>query len=124
MNQERKALLVAALRSGKYKQTHSVLERTLEGDVSNCCLGVGCRVFLEHNPNDLPVFVYDNNLGHTITSFGGIRTYLPDVVQDWFGFPLKSGAMVTIHGKAISLACHNDQGATFDEIAHAIEEQL
>jgi hypothetical protein len=35
---------LAALRSGEYKQTTSVLRRTISGEPKYCCLGVLCEV--------------------------------------------------------------------------------
>ena len=136
MDQQIKAEWVAALRSGGYKQGVHFLRQ----DDKFCCLGVLCDLhhkahqkegeddtinswFPTINPDidDAPCFSY--RYGNT--------TSLPSVVVDWCGLhscdpPVQRIASfendhVTQDG---TLSLFNDQGATFDQIADIIEEQL
>jgi len=136
MDQQIKAEWIAALRSGEYKQGVQLLR---QGD-QFCCLGVLCDLhrkahqsegeddtvnawFPTRNPemDDAPCFSY--HYGNT--------TSLPDAVTNWCGLhscdpPVQRIASfennyVTQDG---TLSLFNDQGATFDQIAGIIEEQL
>lgn len=136
MNKQIKAEWVAALRSGEYKQGVQLLR---QGD-QFCCLGVLCDLhrkahqnkgeddtvnnwFPTRNPemDDAPCFSY---------RYGNI-TSLPDAVSSWCGLqgcdPFVQRIVssedydVTENG---TLSLFNDNGATFDQIADIIEEQL
>lgn len=89
---------VAALRSGKYKQTQG----QLRSDDKYCCLGVACDLAMETG---------------VISSFIGTNLGLPKPVQDWIGLKDDFG---NYRGFS-SLASENDAGRTFLEIADIIE---
>jgi len=110
---------IAALRSGKYKQTREALE-----DKNGfCCLGVACKLAEEEGV----VERFTNNL---YISYGKIRehynfkeensSYLPSFVMDWLCLRSPSGDLVQAPGE--SLASMNDRGASFEEIANTIEK--
>jgi hypothetical protein len=121
MNQEVKAMWVAALRSGNYQQTDGQLH---DGDGCYCCLGVLCDI---------------SGLGQWVQVFGEQVEYAvgtasandipPRAVLDWAGFPPGSSAINRIPTVSIDeddnpLHDHNDAGKSFAEIADAIEAQL
>lgn len=123
MNPEIKAKWVAALRSGKYKQTAGVLRET-ECDepgktLGFCCLGVLCNLHAMAHPKVAATHTDPNvYLGET--------ELLPEPVRKWAGLPEKEhGATVLIRGVLAQLTEHNDDhSTTFREIATAIEKQL
>lgn len=94
---------IKALRSGKFKQG---LLKLVSSDKKYCCLGVLC----------------------VVGKFRGWRRRynLPDrIAKKVFGDAgLNNGKEVHIKGVKNELASHNDNGATFKEIADAIEKQL
>jgi hypothetical protein len=121
MNPEVKARWVAALRSGEYKQGAGQLRTAQQ---AFCCLGVLCDLYAKESELES----WDSfELGRE----GGD---LPaDEVCVWAGFPTDEDGryrskqydpQVLIGGVAKPLSSHNDNGATFAQIAQAIEEQL
>ena len=128
MIKERAMELIAALRSGKYKQGREYLEV----EDRNCCLGVACRLM-----PDLPAEIIRNNDAPLIpTSFGkNFNTeLLPLEVALFFRFQDSMGGFyrsrvrwpksIEKHSafrKQSSLAELNDSGATFEQIADFIE---
>lgn len=108
---ERVAALVAALRSGEYKQDRGYL-RTKRG---YCCLGVACDLYskIPGNPAwevEMGLYSYDSHVG-----------VLPYDVADHFGMPCELGFII---GGVVTLADMNDGGASFAEIADAIERDV
>lgn len=113
MIKEKAMELVAALRSGEYKQAKNRL-KTADG---YCCLGVACIlagcVFTEEDGD----FITEDNNG----------AVPPQRVRDAFGFFNSNGSRrdpreLTIGGRHYScLTEANDGGATFAEIADYIE---
>lgn len=111
MNPEIKARWIAALRSGEYKQTKSELRSAVD---KFCCLGVLCDLHAQAGLGLWDGFRYREE-----------GTIPPTDVAVWAGLPVVyPNPDVWIDGKCRSVAEHNDQGATFAEIADAIEEQL
>jgi hypothetical protein len=108
MKEQVKDLWVAALRSGEYKQTQTVLH---DGD-GYCCLGVLCRVL---GKQFAPAYT---NHERAVYLCEGSTVLLPRVVRDEAGMKSDSGAF----GVARSLADLNDKGVPFDEIASLISE--
>jgi len=118
MNPVIKDKWIAALRSGQFIQGVGLLNN---GRGKFCCLGVLCELAAESG----------------ITKRA--KTTIPPVVSYGLKFPLEQTTVlpaevnmwaelddtwVTINGRHANLADHNDRGATFEEIAKAIEEQL
>jgi hypothetical protein len=110
---ERVKKLIAALRSGKYKQTVSQLKD--HEDDAYCCLGVACDIsglskwekFEIQGVKNIPVyFGEDGNL--------------PKQVKEYYGFRDKLGSFLE-KGVEESLTTLNDQGKTFKQIAQKIE---
>jgi hypothetical protein len=93
---------IEALRSGKYTQTREVLC----DNAGHCCLGVACRVAIEHR---LKVAV--DNYSRCV-AFDGMQEMLPASVEHWVGLPTPS---------AERLATLNDDGHSFIAIASTIE---
>lgn len=117
MNPEVKARWVAALRSGKYRQTRMALkDRT-----GYCCLGVLCDLYAK----ELGMAWKATQLSERADQ---PRNFLADTalpsaqVLIWSG--LDTDRDVLIGGERESLYDHNDHGRTFAEIADAVEAQL
>lgn len=117
MNPEIKAKWVAALRSGDYDQARDYLHRI---DGSMCCLGVLCDIHAKEVGEEWHLVKHE-----------GCNYYLdrdtlpPTEVADWADLPmLDNGPIVTIGDRTSAIAILNDGGATFKELADAIEEQL
>lgn len=126
------------LRSGNFQQGNGVLhsiKKTDQGtDVVHkfCCLGV-----LSEGAVAAGVCERFANPGATYAVYGPADSehglypqrqayYLPIVVKVWAGMSQYGSAdpEVTINGKTQSLSAHNDDGATFEQIAQAIEDQV
>ena len=111
MKPEIKDKWVAALRSGRYKQTNHVLQS--EGGF--CCLGVLCDLHSkatgiaweagEVRPKDM--------------SYLGSACFLPRRVVVWADVD-HAGSLPS----GLSLAVFNDEGVPFSIIANIIEEEL
>lgn len=124
MNPEIKAKWVAALRSGEYRQGQANLRNRAN---EFCCLGVLCDLAAKEGLGAWDAdrrddaFVWpslDADLGYDVT-------LLPRGIAAWAGIDAGLlGPNVEIRGTDDALACHNDDGRTFSEIAAAIEEQL
>jgi hypothetical protein len=130
MKPEVKALVVAALRSGEFKQTQATLRR---GD-GFCCLGVICEIYRRETGNglwvplDAPVPGDEDRLAFIADTQHSIRerVFLPTEVAEWCGFdtdePYHSDPVV--NGFSTTAADMNDSGNTFLEIAAVIKENL
>ena len=107
--QENLKAWVAALRSGKYKQTKCALWARDGG--SFCCLGVACDIY--------PYAEWEGG------TFLGRVTVLPPDVQGWLGINLVGGLPRPAYSRgSTTLISLNDSGSTFDQIADVIEEKL
>ena len=95
---------IAALRSGKYKQTDSLLR---ERDTF-CCLGVACDI------SKISEWHGNKYLGASLS--------LPPKVQFYFGMQGSEGSMSD--RKYNHLTGMNDCGESFQKIADVIEEEL
>jgi hypothetical protein len=115
MNAEIKAQWIAALSSGKYKQTASILHNKL----GFCCLGVLCDIKDSNWTKQLhsPNFYYGNTFELSV---------LPPTVQEWSGIYNKTGGidLVNRDDDQETLASLNDSGFTFDQIADVIQHFL
>ena len=122
MNENARAW-IAALRSGEFEQTREVLTRLNEmGEVSgHCCLGVACVLYDRTNPDKLEI-----RDGHSSRSYDSNPSTLPPRVMEWLGLSSEEGSFtdgVEADPFDSSLAEMNDSGASFEEIAAAIEEE-
>ena len=107
MNKEVAMKWIAALRSGKFKQTRSALMEGSKGDRSYCCLGVLCAI----SP-------WKNTYNRMKDAEDGV---IPPQVKEWAGMHSNSG---TRPGKVESLIALNDSsGFNFSEIADVIEAE-
>ena len=130
-------LWVDALRSGKYTQT----KRHLSDNDGFCCLGVACDIFegifpellshgrigvgYEDEYRDMRIVDWYNEDEETQDTpdydFNSIdSSMLPTIVQQFLGLTRPAGEFMDIYGEEISLASKNDDGETFDQIAHII----
>lgn len=117
-NKENLKAVVAALRSGEYKQGTGALKSTsLHGAPAHCCLGVACDV---------------SGLGKWSDAGAGLERYtvnadtcdhctgyLPTRVGEWLGFNVNGDWKEEMK----SLALLNDSGASFLDIADRLEER-
>lgn len=117
MIKQRADELVAALRSGKYKQGTGKLRNPT--DNSFCCLGVACDI------SGLSNWVADNvNDDDKPRFYLGAQTQLPPSVKDYFDFHSNEGA----YSDSVSaddyrsLIAMNDSGVPFAKIADFIEK--
>ena len=124
---EIKILWVGALRSDDYTQTRKALHDA-EG---HCCLGVLCDLAVKQGAlpelrwyeSDSRPGVYDITDGQE-----GFRSSFPYFLYDW-AFTKKPttgrGLMTNFdREQGQSLACMNDQGFSFKEIADIIEKEF
>jgi len=114
MKKRIKKLWVAALRSGKYKQAKNQLR-----DETNafCCYGVLCNIHAQEHPKIAAAQKDDEK-------YMGAYAHLPYAVAYWAGFKPGFTNRIRIAGTVDFLSAHNDNGASFTQIANAIEEQL
>lgn len=99
--------LVAALRSGEFKQGTG---RLCRGGLW-CCLGIACHVFDRMFPGVLKISAVEDS-----TLFDDNTSTLPCMVKDAFGFHGEAGPY-----EQTTLAYQNDCGKSFLEIADLIE---
>ena len=99
---------VAALRSGRYKQGLGWLNR----GGRYCCLGVGCEVYIAAG-NALFKTEEVPHVSSKIVSYDNCVGMPPDEVSSWLGIS---------PGEADDLACWNDSGESFNQIADRIEQ--
>lgn len=100
---------IKALRSGKYKQTQSVLVAVdRDGTESYCCLGVACMILKAPRT------------GSHETEFRGETYVLPNHERKLLGLVDDGG----IIDSGPSLITRNDNGWSFHRIADFVERQL
>ncbi len=113
--------LIAALRSGEFKQGVRRLRRQHNGD-RFCCLGVACELYRREFKQGEWMKEADILFGQIeVFKLGdrhGEASVLPPAVRDWLGWSKPSGAI----SEDDCLAQRNDEGATFSEIADLIEQ--
>ncbi|SRR6266700_7902151 len=92
---------VAALRSGKYKQTRNQLHNP-KGD-GYCCLGVLCKI--------------------SGKEFNSVEQFIPQNIRFWAGLKSNDGNCCDTELKGCSLATYNDNSKySFKKIADIIEK--
>ena len=111
MNQQVKTQWLGALRSGEYDQTRG----RLRDYTGFCCLGVLCDLYLKETNNEWEHYPLEN----AYRLFDESCT-LPLEVMAWAGLP-ETNPIIPCKS---DLACINDDGSSFAEIADMIEEQL
>jgi len=143
MDPEKKAKWVAALRSGEYVQGRNLLEwRDAGGRVSNCCLGVLCRLAIADGVpldtvNRPAITAAETDAIGFLDVLGRPNFYsLPPAVADWAGLVDGSPAIpaaavpdrlcpLNNRGADIYLSqVNDDEASTFAIIADLIEENL
>jgi hypothetical protein len=100
---ERVLKWIAALRSGKYKQTI----HTLKGPSGYCCLGVACEIS-RLSTWDCGFYLDEGK-------------ELPNEVRLYYGLRKRNGGYLS--GKK-ALSRDNDEGANFEKISNIIEKAL
>lgn len=113
---------VRRLRSGNYPQGR----RELNGRSGYCCLGVLCEVAADQGAAER----YSRGVGPvSYGSHGGSYSpfYLSPGLIEWAGLGTDDPSgdpYLTINGFRRRATKHNDGGATFEQIADAIESQI
>lgn len=118
MNPEWKAKWLTALRSGDYEQCTGKLH---EKDDGFCCLGVLCDIYPGGRWEEGP----DENSVEMVSCHGSSKSsqVLPHSLSKELGID-NSSVLIDDKGADNWLAALNDAGASFEEIADIIEEQL
>lgn len=112
MKQDKAMLLADALESGDYRKAKGQLRK---GNTNRCCcLGVACNVYAQANPKK----VQDQFNPEAL--FGEV-SYLPKLVQEWFGFKSEDGQLI-FKGKDKSLAGLNDGNYSHAQLAQIIRD--
>ena len=101
----------SALRSGEFQQGKGLLRH----GGKYCCLGVLCE--LHRRETGGPKWTWDSLYGRE--SYLDERYGLPEAVREWSGLPDSNCPLPSQLCSAIGM---NDSGATFAEIADAIEK--
>ncbi len=124
-NPEAKAKVVAALRSGDYKQTTGCLH-----DIGGyCCLGVASDVYLKERGLE---WVKHSDPLSTLQGINSEYACLPSEVEDWLGADECNPHLYVkdvptddyAEGEFSMSACNDDLKLTFNQIADLIEAQL
>ena len=110
---------VAALRSGKYKQTKNVLHRT-NGQDKFCCLGVACDLFIKSG-GKLSAVRKKHDGSIPCISYAGKTGILPATVKKWLGLSGPEGEYGKYEDQSLTML--NDNGKTFKYIAKLIESE-
>lgn len=116
MKPEIKKMWVEALRSGEYRQGRFFLN----GRQGFCCYGVLCDLHAKTNGGkweEDPDFI-------TPRLYLGSDALPPEAVFEWAGLDDMSNTEIISDGEEWRLTYFNDGGASFAEIADAIEAQL
>lgn len=111
-------LLVAALRSGNFKQGFrgQLVRDTVEGDFEYCPLGVACEVAGLEKEKDFRVFS-----AGTFT-YDGQLSLPPDSVMDFYGFTDVDPYLVDANGHPDVVSNWNDnEKISFNDIADMFE---
>lgn len=114
LDPEAKKKWVEALRSGNYQQGEGALKADTEDGLVYCCLGVLCEIMV----NDKAWQLQETSTGPIYGLMNRNTAYLPDFIRDEV-FNHTADASIDM-----ILAQANDAGASFDEIADWIEENL
>src|SRR5262245_7208177 len=122
MNYQIRDAWVRALRSGDYVQGTNVLRRDTAHGPEFCCLGGWCELAVKAGVISSEKMT---DRGEPVTYYDGNNTTLPLSVMRWAGLDDECGLWVEIDHVYANLAVQNDEErATFDQIADAIEEYL
>jgi len=116
--------VVAALRSGQFKQDQGRLARRLpDGTVAYCCMGVFCEVALADGLN-LDVTDDHDSMGGPVKKFDTEILFLPPLVRDWAGLGLQEyDPRVEHHSELVRLSVINDEfRLPFTVVADLIEK--
>jgi hypothetical protein len=114
MKADIKAAWQANLRSGEFAQGGGQL-RTWDKDKKvwrYCCLGVLCEM------SGLGEWEVKELDGHRFSIYLGSKHYLPDEVAEWAGI---APVVDTMEGVQQRIGTMNDSGATFLNIANALD---
>lgn len=132
MHPDKKAKLLAALRSGEYTQGKGSLRTGGEGDEpKHCCLGVACDVYRKETGQGEWRHVEDTEWRFYTPDGLWAWAALPKAVAEWYGVSwsemigggdLKVKPPGPVNERYVSYL--NDTGRSFEEIADLIEEQL
>jgi hypothetical protein len=119
MNQDVKALWLAALRSGEFQQGKKRLRNM---DDTYCCLGVLCELAVREGAIPPAVLDYVDSEAYTYgdhaVKHDTSRTNLPTPVANWAGITWDTHEVVPF------VTLNDDENYTFEQIANEIESKL
>lgn len=120
LNPERKAKLIAALRSGEFPQTRGCL-RDMDG---YCCLGVACEIF--RRETDTGEWCWDETEQRFKFQSASHRdsAVLPWIVEEWLSAESRNLEYDKGPYVKTSLSEKNDRGFSFNEIADILEKKF
>lgn len=122
-------VVIAALRSGRYKQTTHTLCRAEKDGCYHCILGVICEEFCNHEVEWIKNWQREIRINfkrkhplHPDYLFGNTGSDLPEVVRNWIGFRTKSGNFnSTMHSISSLIRLNDLEGYTFEQFAVLLE---
>lgn len=122
--QDRVRLLIAALRSGKYRQTKFGLNMYIKKAKKRkfCCLGVACEV-ARLSGLELKTVRDNEEYADGQISYDGQAGVLPTSVQHWYGFDNHDPMVLLEDGTSTATATilNDFRGYKFGQIADAFE---
>ena len=96
-------------------------KNSLRGDENTfCCLGIACELFKHITGKGL--WVQGEGCWDFLLEANYTRLYLPEQVQEFYGFTTVAGNLKPIKGKK-ALADLNDNGYTFEQIAAIVDQE-
>lgn len=119
---QRRRILSAALRSGKYKQGQNRLCIIKDNETKHCCLGVACEVYNENVPLEERVEIQqkiDDFNEYISVLYDGNDITLPKKVAEWYNITTTGKLSQHVH-----LTGMNDSGLNFIYIADIFESDL
>lgn len=114
MKDDIKAAWQANLRSGEFAQGSGQLRSwdSIKKVWTYCCLGILCEM------SSLGEWKEEERDGHCFSTYLGSKHYLPDEVAEWAGI---APVVDTMEGVQQRIGTMNDSGATFLNIADALD---
>jgi hypothetical protein len=114
MKQDIKAAWQVNLRSGEFAQGSGQLRAwdSTKKVWMYCCLGILCEM------SGLGEWKDEERDGHRFSTYLGVKHYLPDEVAEWAGI---APVVDTMEGVQQRIGTMNDSGATFLNIAEALD---
>jgi hypothetical protein len=118
-NKENMRVVVAALRTDRFKQGQGNLAQKHDGQWLHCCLGVACEIAIE---SGVVLGVQERTSTITRKLFGGSGGHLPVEVQRWLGVRNDNLSVKDEHGYTDAVSANDSDGWSFEMIADGLEK--